>query len=97
MIVVTSTGGRPAGPAVSSTVPQAWHSPQRPDHFVVRQPHSAQRYNGGVDDFPMVRTVAAGYDNPVGPDSGRRWSRPAKAAATGANGMVMNGWVGPAA
>ncbi|WP_240339358.1 hypothetical protein, partial [Marinobacter sp. BW6] len=28
---------------ISSTVPHAWHSPQRPTHFTVLQPHSAQR------------------------------------------------------
>ena len=54
--------GRSAGPAVrdragrrradrrrrgvSSTVPQAWHSPQRPTHLAVVQPHSAQRKDG---------------------------------------------------
>ena len=32
--------------AICSTVPQAWHSPQRPDHFVVRHPHSAH-WNAG--------------------------------------------------
>ncbi len=32
--------------ASCSTVPQAWHSPQRPDHFVVRHPHSAH-WNAG--------------------------------------------------
>src|SRR5512140_680839 len=58
---------RPPGPSrarppVSSTVPHAWHPPQRPDHFVVRQPHSAQRYIGPVDDFPMPRTVTTGCD-----------------------------------
>ena len=34
---------RTAGADVSSTVPQAWHSPHRPTHLVVAQPHSAQR------------------------------------------------------
>ena len=48
--------GRPAvvtGPAcartlvttpTSATEPQAWHSPQRPTHLPVSQPHSVQRY-----------------------------------------------------
>jgi hypothetical protein len=31
----------------SSTVPQDWHSPQRPAHFPVAQPHSVHR-NWGV-------------------------------------------------
>ena len=34
---------RVRGAPTSSTVPQAWHSPQRPTHFVVVQPHSPQR------------------------------------------------------
>ena len=29
------------GAAISSTLPQAWHSPQRPTHFCEVQPHSA--------------------------------------------------------
>ncbi len=28
--------------AATSTVPQAWHSPQRPTHLLVVQPQSAQ-------------------------------------------------------
>jgi hypothetical protein len=35
------------GAATSSTTPQAWHSPQRPTHLVVLQPHSEQR-NGSL-------------------------------------------------
>ena len=35
---------RPGGTtAASATEPQAWHSPQRPTHFAVSQPHSEQR------------------------------------------------------
>ena len=34
---------RTAGVDVSATVPQAWHSPHRPTHFVLAQPHSPQR------------------------------------------------------
>ena len=34
---------RPVGAAVSATLPQAWHSPQRPTHLAVSQPHSEQR------------------------------------------------------
>ena len=30
------------GAARSTTVPQAWHSPQRPTHLTVSQPHSLQ-------------------------------------------------------
>jgi len=35
----------PAAP-ISATVPQAWHSPQRPTHLTVDQPHSEQRWPG---------------------------------------------------
>ena len=34
---------RSVGAAVSATEPQDWHSPQRPTHFAVSQPHSEQR------------------------------------------------------
>ena len=34
------------GAPVSATVPQAWHSPQRPTHFAVVHPHSPQRKPG---------------------------------------------------
>jgi hypothetical protein len=40
-------------------VPQAWHSPQRPTHLPVSQPHSAQRKDGrtlraaGCEDLAM--------------------------------------------
>ncbi len=30
------------GADFSTTVPQAWHSPQRPTHFTASQPHSLQ-------------------------------------------------------
>ena len=32
--------------AASATEPQAWHSPQRPTHLAVSQPHSVQRKAG---------------------------------------------------
>ena len=34
---------RMVGAAASATEPHAWHSPQRPTHFVASQPHSVQR------------------------------------------------------
>ena len=34
---------RPWAAAASATLPQAWHSPQRPTHLPVSQPHSEQR------------------------------------------------------
>ena len=42
----SSPGRRPpaaSGQPTSATDPQAWHSPQRPTHLPVSQPHSAQR------------------------------------------------------
>jgi hypothetical protein len=68
---------------VSSTVPHAWHPPQRPDHFVVRQPHSAQRYIGPVDDFPMPRTVTMGCDTPGDAAGGIRAALRATAPPSG--------------
>jgi hypothetical protein len=41
---VTAAVVRATAAPTSSTVPQDWHSPQRPTHFTVVQPHSAQRY-----------------------------------------------------
>lgn len=43
--LVTRPGAvvRTAGAPYSSTVPQAWHSGQRPSHFAVCQPHSVHR------------------------------------------------------
>ncbi|GLW65801.1 hypothetical protein Arub01_40450 [Actinomadura rubrobrunea] len=38
-----TTRGGAAVPA-SPTEPHVWHSPQRPTHFDVCQPHSEQRY-----------------------------------------------------
>jgi hypothetical protein len=49
--------GAGAAAAASSTVPHAWHSPHRPAHFVVRQPHSAHRNAvtaEPADDFAMA-------------------------------------------
>ena len=34
---------RPVTTAASATLPHAWHSPQRPTHLAVSQPHSLQR------------------------------------------------------
>jgi hypothetical protein len=43
-------------------VPQAWHSPQRPVHFLVRQPQSAHWYSETAEELPMPRTVAGRSD-----------------------------------
>ncbi len=46
----TATGAVPGSsrlrPWWSSTVPHAWHSPQRPTHLMLVHPHSEQRYRG---------------------------------------------------
>ena len=39
---------RTVGAPTSSTLPHAWHSPQRPTHLPVTQPHSTHRYPGRV-------------------------------------------------
>ncbi|GAA4058603.1 hypothetical protein GCM10023065_04920 [Microbacterium laevaniformans] len=33
-----------ADDTASTTVPHCWHSPHRPTHFALVQPHSVQRY-----------------------------------------------------
>jgi hypothetical protein len=38
-----SPAGTGATVPASCTVPHAWHSPHRPAHLVVRQPHSVHR------------------------------------------------------
>jgi hypothetical protein len=48
--------------AACSTVPHALQPPQRPVHFLVRQPQSAHRYSETAEELPMVRTVAGGSD-----------------------------------
>jgi hypothetical protein len=35
---------RGLGTPISSTLPQVWHSGQRPTHFTLVAPHSTQRY-----------------------------------------------------
>src|SRR5438094_717276 len=70
----------PTGCAASSRVPQALHSPHRPTHLTVVQPHSAQRYAGARVDRPvallrpdaaalvaMPRTVGDATDRRAGP------------------------------
>ncbi|GAA3963513.1 hypothetical protein GCM10023085_52650 [Actinomadura viridis] len=50
----------------SVTEPHTWHSPQRPTHLEVCQPHSAQRYAGfAVFAFAMRRSVGVRADTPV--------------------------------
>lgn len=74
-------GAPPPGPVSSETDPHAWHSPQRPTHLDVVQPHSTQR-NAGRLRSPRAasarpdaarrtevlvtgRTVAVGTDTAV--------------------------------
>src|SRR5262245_23480254 len=72
------SAGAETGPALtratcaaptSSTVPQAWHSLQRPTHFIEVQPHSPQRYDETgrlLDvDLAMTRTLGGDADNAV--------------------------------
>src|SRR5215472_15297722 len=42
--------------------PHVWHSPQRPAHFVVCQPHSEHWKSTPGDDLAMAGTVSAGSD-----------------------------------
>ena len=42
------------GAAISSTVPQAWHSPHLPTHFVALQPHSTHRNGSFAGAFAMA-------------------------------------------
>ncbi len=52
---LSGAGARPPMPVVaadSTTVFHAWHSPHRPTHFVLAQPHSVQRY--AVVDLAMT-------------------------------------------
>ena len=46
------------GAEISSTLPHVWHSPQRPTHLVVLQPHSLQR-NGSF--VVVVLAMARDY------------------------------------
>ena len=42
------------GAAISSTLPQAWHSPQRPTHFCEVQPHSLH-LNGSFSTLAIMK------------------------------------------
>jgi CheY-like chemotaxis protein len=61
VVAVTTRGGAAGAPA-SPTVPQVWHSPHRPTHLEVCQPHSEQRKAGAFVVFAMQRSVRAGTD-----------------------------------
>lgn len=45
------------GPLASTTVPQDWHSPQRPTHLAVVQPHSVQRKALAVREPVFLRVA----------------------------------------
>src|SRR5690606_12451321 len=66
----------------SSTVPHAWHSPHRPTHLTVVQPHSAHRY-AGLAAFPTIGRLAARADvrraGTARPYGGWRWAGPVPA------------------
>src|SRR5262249_49827776 len=87
------TDPSPARPAVSSAVPQHRHPTQRPDHLVVRQPHSAQRYVGPADDFPMPGTVTTGCDTPGSEAGTLLGARPGP--LRGAGRTSPGSWPGP--
>src|SRR3954452_16271408 len=63
----------------SSTVPQAWHSPHRPTHLGVTQPHSPQRYAGL--GLPLRAVLAA-----MGQSVGTATDNPARNAVEAAPG-----------
>jgi hypothetical protein len=48
---------RPFGAPASATLPQVWHSPHRPTHLAVSQPHSEQRWLGRVLARPVEREL----------------------------------------
>lgn len=58
---------RAVAPPTSSTLAQAWHSPQRPTHFGLSQPHSTHRYWAVVFGlgFAMPRTLPSVSDRRV--------------------------------
>ena len=45
-VLTGPAAARSTGAVVSRIEPQAWHSPHRPTHLVVSQPHSLQRWAG---------------------------------------------------
>jgi len=57
---------RVVGAPTSLTDPQAWHSPHRPTHFTVAQPHSAHRKELPRVTFAMPKTLDGGTDNHPG-------------------------------
>src|SRR5690625_435261 len=61
--VLTGAGATEAGAGApaSSTVPQAWHSPQRPTHLRVDHPHSVHR-NVDFAALAMADTLSARAD-----------------------------------
>jgi hypothetical protein len=52
--------------APSLTEPQVMHSPQRPAHFMLCQPHSLHEKTAPTEDFAMAGTVSAGSDSAAG-------------------------------
>jgi hypothetical protein len=58
-----AAGSTAASGATSTTLPQAWHSPQRPAHFRGRHPHSEHSYTAAAAALLMARRVAAGTDS----------------------------------
>ncbi len=71
--------------AASATLPQAWHSPQRPTHLTVSQPHSLQRYDGRGDALALLMAVTLGHRTDIPRQAG---PQPAPATDPEARGRV---------
>jgi hypothetical protein len=46
-----------------ATVPQVWHSPHRPAHLLLRQPHSEHWYSVPAEILGMAGTLPASTDS----------------------------------
>ena len=60
-VTAPGTSDKRFGALISSTVPHAWHSPQRPTHLFALHPHSVQR-NGSFSTFAMALSLEASAD-----------------------------------
>jgi len=59
--VTGPAGVRLLGALPSVTLPQAWHSPHRPTHFAVSQPHSPQRYDNRLRALDLLMSPTLGH------------------------------------
>jgi hypothetical protein len=51
------------GALLCEIVPQVWHSPHRPAHLLLCQPHSEHWYSVPAELLAMAGTVSAGTDS----------------------------------